>query len=242
MENHPRINSSNLIIQKSKIILGSFPTWALSGPDFEKQESVKVKELERKKNEELKYFYGSSINRFWGWYENYIDHHISKDDIISIQNSLNENAIGITDVILSCSRKGKSALDKNLTNRIYNHQFFKYPKQGHSIKIICTSKGVMNEMLLSRKFFKLHPRLKINSNKSNFYQIQLLNKIKGDIEVIRNPFYQLIEIESGGSIECISLPSPGSPYRRLIDFGFNSNDADAYLNNYLRYAFDWFNS
>lgn len=234
MEYHPRIDILNPLVKESKIILGSFPTWCLTKPDNNQ------KKAERIKNGDISFFYGSSVNRFWFWYQKNLDQSISKANITSIQKSLNEQSIAITDVIISCTRKDRSALDKHLTNRTYNYQFFEYPKKGKTIKIICTSKGVMNEMLLSSTFFKLHPRLKINPIKSNTFQNQLIKKVKGDSNLIRNPFYHLIEVESGGIIECIALPSPGSPYRRLIDFGFNSNDADIYLNSYLRYVFDWF--
>jgi predicted ATP-binding protein involved in virulence len=149
MEHHPRLNQSDLIIRKPKIILGSFPPWSLTEPDFEKFETLTQKEFERINNRDFPFFYGSYVNRFWNWYQKFIDEAISKEDIDSIQKSLKEKSIGITDVIISCTRKDRSALDKHLTNRTYNHQFFKYPKKGETIKILCTSKGVMNEMLLN---------------------------------------------------------------------------------------------
>lgn len=235
MEHHPRIDISNPLIKESKIILGSFPTWSLTKPD------TNQKRIDRSKNGDIKYFYGSSKNRFWTWYQKFVDASVLKEDLDSIQKSLSENSIGITDAIISCVRKDKSALDKHLTRRTYNHQFFKLPNTNETLKFLCTSKGVMNEMLLNKSFFKLYPHLKIDEEKSNYFQTQMINEAKGDLSLVRKSFYKLIEIESGGTIECIALPSPGSPYRKLADFGFNSDNADVYLDKYLKIAFDWFN-
>lgn len=242
MEFHPRLNLSNLRIKESRIILGSFPTWSLTDCDPEKDETSEQKKLERIKNGDIPFYYGSSINRFWNWYKIYVDESISIEDIISIKASLVKKSIGITDVIISCSRKNRSALDKHLTKRTYNHQFFGYPKRDETIKILCTSKGVMNEMLLNNKFFKTHTELKLNVEKSDFFQKQILHKVNGDISLLRNPLYRIIDVESGGSIECMSIPSPGSPYRRLKDFGYSPNDADLFLNSYLSHVFNWFSS
>ena len=243
MEHHPRFNVAELPLTQSKIILGSFPTWSLTDPDLNKNESFKDKEVSRIKNGDIPFFYGSSSNRFWNWYKDYIDESISIYNIESIKNSLIENGIGITDMIIRCSRKDKSALDKHLTNRIYNHKFFNYPEKGEVLRILCTSKGVMNNMLLSNKFFKIHPRLSINIQASKDFEIKISEKFNGDLSLVRAPLYQKIDIESGGSIECLALPSPGSPFRRLLDFGFSSNKTDntqVFLNNYLDAAFDWF--
>lgn len=237
MEIHPRINISDPLLQQSKIIVGSFPTWSLS--NSENNEIRKEKEIVRIKNNDLPFFFGSSINRFWDWYRKYLDNKVIKNDISSIQNSLKTNSIGITDLIVSCDRKDKSSLDKHLTKRTYNHIFFEYPKKGQTLKILCTSKGVMNEMLLNKKFFKVHPELQINFKKSIDFQSSIIEKINGNSNYIKNPFCILIETEFGGIIECVSIPSPGSPYRRLIDFGLNSKDSNQFLDNYLKVVFDW---
>ena len=78
MEFHPRINRSTRIIEKSRIILGSFPTWSLTDPDPEKNETKAQKELERIKNNDFDFFYGSSINRFWRWYQDFVDNQIAE--------------------------------------------------------------------------------------------------------------------------------------------------------------------
>jgi hypothetical protein len=220
--------------------LGSFPTWSLTTPDNDKNETYKQKELERIRNKDVEFFYGSSINRFWNWYKTFVDPKIERENIKTIIESLELNSIGITDVIFSCERANKSALDKHLTNRIYNHQFFNYPSKGETVKILCTSKGVMNEMLFNPAFFKIHNELKANTDYVNVFQTKLLEKIGGDLSPIRNPFFRSFETALGGLIQCIALPSPGSPYRRLIDFGLVNSNAEDYLQSYLKEAFNWF--
>ena len=121
MEQHPRLDLSKLPLSESKIILGSFPTWTLTEPDPERIDGTYEKELERKRNGDMPFFYGSSSNRFWSWYKIHVDENILLESIISIQNSLKKNRIGITDMIISCERKNKSALDKHLINRTYNY-------------------------------------------------------------------------------------------------------------------------
>lgn len=240
MEHHPRTKISKPVIDNQRIILGSFPTWSLTDPDPEKNENLSQKEEARKKNGDVQFYYGSSINRFWNWYKKYIDSSAVKGNLDTIQNSLLKNDIGITDVIISCSRKNKSALDKHLTKRTYNHQFFNYPKKGETLKILCTSKGVLNEMLLNSKFFKLHDSLIINLEESEINQKKITNTLNGNSNLVRNPFYRILEMESGGTIECMCTPSPGSPYRRLVDFGCTTEDADTFLDEYLSFVFNWF--
>ena len=238
MEYHPRIYKSDSVLKQSKIILGSFPTWSLS-----QSKSLAInreKEVTRLKNGDISYFYGSSNNQFWHWYEKYLDANIKYLDIKSIESSLEQNNIGITDVIYKCKRNGKSALDKHLTKRLYNHNFFVYPKQGEKLKILCTSKGVLNEMLLNNMFFKTHQILRYEDQKSKDFQKQILNEVNGEFNLIKKPFLKVISTNSGGIIECISIPSPGSPYRRLKDFGFDSKDSKEFLGHYLKVVFDWF--
>lgn len=238
MEYNPRLDPKNLLLKENKIILGSFPTWTLTGPDIEKQENLEEKEKVRKKKNDLPFFFGSSNNQFWNWYKEYVDDQVCKQDIQSIQESLKKNQIGITDVIMQCSRKERSSLDKHLTKRTYNHSFF---NKNETIKILCTSKGVMNEMLLNRHFFSKYPNLKVNTAKSEKFQLDILSKINGNIDLVRQPFYNCLESESG-SIECISIPSPGSPYRKLNEFGQESIGLAKYLDSYLSEVFSWFQS
>ncbi|WP_299123009.1 hypothetical protein [uncultured Winogradskyella sp.] len=238
MEFNPHISKSKPVLKESRIILGSFPTWSLSYSEL--NQTNESKEIIRTKNNDLQFFFGSSINLFWDWYSTYIDNKVSSKDINSIQKSLKSKEIGITDLIISCERKGVSSLDKHLTKRTYNHDFFQHPKKGECLKILCTSKGLMNEMLLNNKFFKIHPELKINQKNSFELQKRIIRKTNGNSNNVKNPFCKSIETEFGGIIECISIPSPGSPYRKLVDFGFDSENSNKFLDNYLNVVFDWF--
>lgn len=242
MEYHPRVTSEDRALKESKIILGSFPTWTLTAPDLSKGETVEEKEFYRTKNRDVLFFYGSSVNKFWVWYKDFIDSSISKEDIKGIQKSLKKNKIGLTDTILSCDRKDRSSFDNDLTNRLYNHSFFKYPSEFSNVKILCTSKGVLNEMLLNKGFYSKHLKLSANIDKSNKFQKKIISKINGDIKKVKKPIYQYLNYEKGGNIECLAIPSPGSPYRGLHAFGLNNSDSDQYLQDYLKEAFLWFKS
>lgn len=241
IEQHPRLNKKKLQIEQNKIILGSFPVWSLTQTQNTEGFEINSKYLLNKKKGEFPFFYGSSTNRFWAWYKQYVDSDIILMDLKSIKNSLIKNKIGITDVILSCKRKNKSALDKDLSQRVYNHDFIKYPKYGETLKILCTSKGVMNEMLLSKGFFKRHPQIKINDLTSRLFQNAFMEEIGGDITFLQKSIFIELEVDGGGIIQCLATPSPGSPFRKLVHFGHTYNDADSYLNKYLFETFKWFN-
>jgi len=147
-EYHPWVSIDTPRITQPKIILGSFPIWSLTRHELDPNEQSHFVSIRIKKTGEFPFFYGSAVNRFWLWYQTYLDVHIELLNKDSILSSLQANQIGITDAILSCTRKEKSALDKDLSKRLYNHRFFTYPQTGEVKKILCTSKGVMNEMLL----------------------------------------------------------------------------------------------
>lgn len=239
IEQHPRLDRRDLKIKQNKIILGSFPIWSLTQINVRK--TGINSEINIRKGE-FPFFYGSSTNKFWTWYKEYLDIDITTTDLNSLKNSLDRHEIGITDVILSCKRKNQSALDKDLTQREYNHEFITYPKHGETLKILCTSKGVMNEMLLSKAFFKIHKKIKINNSASLSFQNQFIEKIGGDINLLRNVVFLELSVEGGGVIECLATPSPGSPFRKLTNFGFIDGDLNSYLNKYLQEAFKWFKS
>lgn len=238
MEYHPRLDIQNLKLDHSRIILGSFPIWSLTKHSNDKGELV---DLDRESAEgEFPFFYGSSSNLLWQWYRKHIDPEIELQNVDSIVRSLIKNKIGITDMILSCKRKGKSALDKDLSQRVYNHHFFSYPRTGETLKILCTSKGVMNDMLLNKSFFLQHDRVTFNLEASLAFQRKFVRKINGRYDLLKKPIFTELNIKDGGTIQCLSTPSPGSPYRRLIDFGYKGDvDLNQYLNKYLTEVFLW---
>ncbi len=230
MEFHPRIDIEHPELPESRIILGSFPTfpYTLKGSP-EKAADDKQKPA---------FFYGSERNRFWNWYREFVDHESEKASIESLLKSLQRNGIGITDAIYSCERKGQSSADTDLTKRVYNHRFFRSPAAGETIRILCTSKGVMNNMLLTPAFFREHPELFVNEHASKEQQHLVLTRLGGTDPV--QPLLRVLDVSGGGTIECRALPSPGSPYRSLKTFGFVSGDAKQYLHAYLENTFDWF--
>ncbi|MDX1653506.1 MAG: hypothetical protein R3277_13490 [Brumimicrobium sp.] len=234
MEKHRFISPDKSILTNPRIILGSFPTWTVALPDST------AKKIKRTQNNDLLFFYGSSRNQLWKWYKNYVDKRVEIDQIDSIKSSLRDNNIGLSDMILSCERKNKSAADSDLTCRVYNDHFFLLPKKGETLKILCTSKGVLNTMLLRPEFFSIHSNIELNQKHSDELQEIWLKEINGDAGLINKPFLRVLQVKNGGVLHCIALPSPGSPYRGLKHFGFYSGDPKKYLDEYLKKAFTLF--
>jgi len=230
MEFHPRIDIRNPQLAAPRIILGSFPTYPYT---LKSEDDTAAKE-----QQDLSFFYGSERNRFWHWYRDFVDAESEKSSVESLRRSLLQHNIGITDAIYSCIRKGHSASDNHLTQRIYNHTFFRKPPAGETVKVLCTSKGVMNDMLLTDRFFRLHPDLRINLAASKKREAEILAALKG--ELLHKPVFRIIDVKNGGQIECAALPSPGSPFRSLKTFGFKTGNAGDYLNGYLELVFKWF--
>lgn len=228
-------------LSQNRIILGSFPTWSLTTTDTEKEESEKEKQIIRAKNGDLPYYYGSASNKFWSWYSIFFDNSVQPNDLLAIQKSLKSNKIGITNIIISAKRKDRSSFDYDLSKRVYNYRFFDYPKEGNILKVLCTSKTVLNEMLLSHKFFSTHTRLSICENATNLLKETLFSSEFIDLERLNQPLCHSINVEEGGKIECVSIPSPGSPFRGLNHFGkLKEMQSKEFIRKYLTNVFSWF--
>ncbi len=239
METDP-LSIDRLVLDK-KIILGSFPTWSITTPDPEKAESEKDKRYVRKTNGDLKFYYGSSKNVFWSWYSVFVDNSVQPADLNAIKHSLERNGIGITNIIVRASRKDRSSFDYDLTNREYNYGFFKYPKPDETLKILCTSKTVMNEMLLKSAFWKLYPELEVDPSLSAALQAEIYNGLHHKHEAITQSVCVVLKGQSGERIECASIPSPGSPYRGLSFFGKTKTmGSNEFLRQFLGNVFSWF--
>lgn len=237
MDVHPVISENTEKIDQFKIILGSFPTWSICSTNNSLDQSKRNQE--RIEKGEIQYHYGSKSNLFWSWYKHFVDPTISLKNVISIKSSLSKNDIGITDMILRCERKGKSALDKHLTSRKYNDGFFALPEEGSTLKILCTSKGVMNDMFLRKQFFTSNEGSYIDEKRQRKLQLKLLSNSKVDL-ASSNPVCQVVVLSNDAVIECVATPSPGSPYRRLVDFGRTNEPSKEFLNSYLKSTFNWF--
>jgi hypothetical protein len=237
MEINDRILTDHKI-STPRIVLGSFPTWSIakssSGLDSGEREKQRIK------NGDFNFFFGSSVNKFWDWYRKYIDEKIIVDDISSIKNSLDEKSIFITDIIKSCERKGKSSLDRDLKARVYNYDFFNYPNEEEKLKLLCTSKGILDKMLMTKHFFKLHPKITLDQKLTNSLMDSIVDRF--DFIPTKKPINiaKVLRLENGGVIECLSIPSPGSPYRNLEKFGLTNKDSKEFLHTYLNLSFKWF--
>ncbi len=232
--------SLNKKLSQKRIILGSFPTWTLTTADKSKGESGEGKLIERRKNGDLQFYYGSSKNVFWNWYSAFVDNSVQPSDLIAIKRSLEKNEIGITNIITSAKRKGKSSFDYDLSDRTYNFNFFKYPGINENLRILCTSKAVLNEMLLTNGFFEEHPSINKEAEGTAMLKNIILSGIDYTNEKINQPICQQLKLNSGGTIECVSIPSPGSPFRGLQYFGKPKEiDSKLFLRDYLRNVFTW---
>ncbi len=97
-------------------------------------------------------------------------------------------------------------------------------------------------MLLTKRFFKKHLLISIDEKLSKEFEHKLLRACNGTEIKIVIPISRVLVIDGGGIIECLSIPSPGSPYRKLSDFGNRYKSAEPFLNDYLEFAFKWFNN
>ena len=227
-------------LRQPRIILGSFPTWTLTTPDITKGETEELKLKQRKENGDFPFFYGSSRNLFWSWYKEHAAIEIDVKNVGSIRKALKANNIGLTNIISSAKRKGVSSFDYDLTNRMYNYSFLAKPKG--DIKILCTSKAVLNEMLLKKGFFAANKHLELvyDKDKESAFQEEFINRI-GGAGPIKKPIYRCLVLKKGYRIKCLAIPSPGSPFRGLAYFGHKKGTpTKAFLKSYLREAFGWF--
>ena len=89
IEIHPFL-AKGITKNAKKLILGSFPVYAITKPDNEKKREIRFV------NSFVHFFYGSCYNHFWGLYRLYIDHNINLPvNINQIIKSLNDNKIAI---------------------------------------------------------------------------------------------------------------------------------------------------
>lgn len=233
--------SINKRLEQDKIILGSFPTWSLTKSDPIDENIEALKTRARAKNGDLDFYYGSAKNVFWSWYSAFCDPHVQPTDLIAIKESLKRNSIGITNIIARASRKGTSSFDYDLFDREYNHRFLKHPFSSFRMKILCTSKAVLNEMLLRKEFFEYYTSLEVQTQLSHELSERIYTHIDINPDGISQPTCQVLTNSRTQRIECVAIPSPGSPFRGLQYFGKPKEmSSKRFLGLYLRNVFDWF--
>jgi hypothetical protein len=229
-ESHPYLDEGN-INGATKLILGSFPVYACTDPD--NAEKLQIRNIEGT----VRFFYGSCRSRFWGLYHRYID----TDVIVPVNkelaiNSLTKNNIAISDTIKSCERKGTSALDSDLRNIEYNTKMIQEMLKSGVSKILCTSKGVLDD--LNKRMLLPLIGIKFDEQLTKQFESEILQSINGSSKVIKKPFCMVYSY-NGEKIYAIAIPSPGSPQRQAHNFGCTSDKKLEYANNYFKIAFNW---
>ena len=229
-ENHPYLEEGN-IIGATKLILGSFPVYACTDPD-----NVE-KELIRKTDGTVRFFYGSCKSRFWGLYHEFVDTNV----IVPINKeialeSLKTNGIAISDTIKACNRKGKSALDSDLFNIEYNTVMIQQMIKSGVSKILCTSKGVLSD--LNKIILLTMEGLSLDEQLSKQFESEFLDPLNGSSKDVKNPFCRAYRFNNR-IIYVLAIPSPGSPQRQAHTFGCMSADKLDYTKKYFKNALNW---
>jgi hypothetical protein len=234
IEIHPYLQQGQ-INGATKLILGSFPVYECTDQDNT------TKQQNRLNEGTIRFFYGSIDSGLWGLYRDNIDDTILlPPDPNQILQSLAHRQIAISDTIYSCERHDFSSLDNKLIRRTYNIQCVQSLIRNGVRKIICTSKGVLKD--LERQFI-LHGNLpfgQVDNLAGCTFQENFVQGLGGNNNQITSPIAKVFTIDNY-QVTAIAIPSPGSPQRKLAQFGFNGNDWRNYADNYFSNAFNWLN-
>lgn len=234
IETHPYIKGGE-ITGSTKLILGSFPVYECTDNDNE------IKRQNRQKKGTTRFFYGSYRSKFWLLYKDIIDQTILlPPDPELILRSLTQRSIAISDTILSCQRHDYSSEDTKLIKRTYNITGIQTLIKNGVFKILCTSKGVLNDLEKQIIFKKKSPFGQIDNLAGCNFQDNFIKKIGGNNNIISGPIAKVFLVNNV-QVKALAMPSPGSPQRRLADFGFNGQDGETYSQRYFLKAFNWLN-
>lgn len=232
LENHPYIEIGEAIAAR-RMIIGTFPIYSLTNPRTPRKDQL------RQERGDISFFYGSRANAFWSWYQRYVDATLDIRDPLSILSSLRRNEIAISDVIRQCERIGESFEDNDLRGKAWNvalgNQIYRSVD-----KIICTSKASSGAMGSLKDKVLIPSGFAVDQQESARLHQHILNGIPAsNAQVI--PIAQVLTRDEK-TVSIVSLPSPGSPERRLIDFGYRNgvHITSTYLQAYLTEAFTWF--
>lgn len=248
IETHPYLLQGQ-IHGATKLILGSFPVYECTDQDNH------LKQQNRLNEGTVRFFYGSNRNSLWSMYSHYIDNSINHPwDSESILRSLRENHIAISDTIISCERyiykkdtkTGEKILypfsseDSALKNKIWNLEIITNLINNGVTKILCTSKGVLNDLENQIICNVDNPLGRKNNQLSFDFQSQFIQRIGGNNNQITNEIAKTF-IVGNRQVFALAIPSPGSPQRQTHNFGCENQDRLIYANNYFENAFNWLN-
>ncbi len=232
IEQHPFLQMGESI-QASRMIIGTFPIYSLTNP------RTTYKNQLRKQRGDMSFFYGSQANYFWSWYKQHLDTEVKIQKPNLIIHSLQTKNISISDVIKECSRIEESFEDSNLRNIKWNLKLDSLIEEKIS-KVICTSKSASGAMRWLRDKILLPASFHIDQGDSIQLHLSILNEIPQSNRQLL-PVAQVL-VKGTKRVRVLALPSPGSPQRRLVDFGYDKNAhiTSNYLEQYLSLTFKWF--
>ena len=232
VESHPFLRIGESIPAK-RMIVGTFPVYSITRP------GTTLKSQLRQQNNNIPFFYGSSANWFWTWYQQYVDNTINAKCNKSILVSLQVNGIAISDVISSCTRNEYSFEDSDLRKKKWNISLVNLIESDID-KIICTSKSDSGAMGWLRDRILVPHGFRLNQSSSLQLHKQILGQIPNSNQRVK-PIAQVL-IKNNREISLVAVPSPGSPYRRLTNFGYDKrvHNSTIYLDNFLTQVFNWF--
>jgi hypothetical protein len=230
LENHPYLKEGN-IKGATRLILGSFPVFPCTDPDNSEKLNI------RKTDGTVRFFYGSCKSRFWGLYHKHIDN----DVIVPINRttalkSLRKNKIAISDIIVSCRRKGVSALDTDLYNKEYNVEMIQQMIQNGVSKVLCTSKGVLLD--LNKEIISSMEGLTLDAALTKQFADNFIADLNGRLPATSKGICFVYRLKKR-KIYALAIPSPGSPQRQAHNFGCFTGDKKEYANRYFKKAFKW---
>lgn len=231
-ETHPFLQTGENI-SANKMVVGTFPIYSLTNP-----RNPRKNQLQQQRND-ISFFYGSRSNHFWSWYRQYIDNDVDIQNPASIIASLQQQQIAISDVIRQCIRKDESFNDNDLKEKQWNTDLATIIEE-RIHKIICTSKSSAGAMGWLRDKILIPSGFIVNQAQTNALHRQILNAItQSNLNVIS---IAQVLTKANRKVSIVALPSPGSPSRRLQDFGYRKNihTTATYLDQYLTQIFNWF--
>jgi G:T/U-mismatch repair DNA glycosylase len=234
VETHPYLHLGEEI-PGTRLILGSFPVYECTDID------TPQKQASREQEGTFMFFYGSNRSLFWRLYKTHIDNGLEEPfHREALLNSLTRYSIAISDTIKECQRVGKSSEDTKLQRRVYNRDGIRNLMDNGVTKILCTSKGVMND-LYSKILAPYGNRIAIiDTPASLVLQHQILQMTTGHLPANSKPLAMVYAMNSGSTVQTLSIPSPGSFQRRLKHFGFTEGQSHEYASSYFAGAFNWF--